>query len=105
MCEDGDWVGSIVRVGPRRPILVALARAYRWQGMLDSGEAASLAELAGRAGVDRSYVGRIIRLATLAPDITEAVLRGGGPDGVSLESLRGRLPLSWPEQRRKLRPA
>jgi hypothetical protein len=65
-------------VGPRSPLVVALARAYRWQRMLDSGEVGSLDELAKRQGVDRSYVGRIVKLAGLAPDLVDSALRGRG---------------------------
>jgi len=49
-------------VGPRRPIVVALARAFKWQKMLDTGEVGSVGELATRYGLGRSYVGRILKL-------------------------------------------
>lgn len=86
-------------VGPRRPIVVALARAYKWQKMMDTGEVASMGELAERYGLDRSYVGRILKLAGLAPDILEATLAEDGPDGFSLERLQRPFPLRWDEQR------
>jgi len=44
-------------------------------------------------GVDRTYVGRMLRLTTLAPDIIVAILRGNEPDGISLEKLRKNLPV------------
>jgi hypothetical protein len=46
-----------------------------------------------------TYVGRILRLTSLAPDIIEAILRGDEPDGLSLEKLRKNLPVRWDEQR------
>ncbi len=84
-------------VGPRKPIVVTLARGYRWQQMLDSGEAASLGELAGRYGVDRSYVGRMLKVASLAPEIVAAVLTGTESRGLSMRALHGSIPASWEE--------
>ena len=49
--------------------------------------------------VDRTYVGRMLRLTSLAPDILEAILHGDEPDGLSLEKLRKNLPVRWGEQR------
>ncbi len=85
-------------VGPKRPIVVALARAYRWQRMLDSEEVASLQELARRAGVDRSHIGRILRLSALAPHTVEAALADDLPDDVTLKRLVSDLPVEWSAQ-------
>jgi hypothetical protein len=51
-------------------------------------------------GCHRTYVGRMLRLTSLAPDIIEAILRGDEPDGLSLEKLRKNLPVRWEEQRK-----
>ncbi len=75
-----------------------MARAYKWQDMLDTGEATSIAELAQKHDVDRSYVGRMLRLTSLAPDIVEAILHGEEPSGLSLGALRRGVPLAWEEQ-------
>ena len=88
-------------VGPQRPLVVALARAYRWQEMLDTGEAGSIADLARKYDVDRSYVGRILKLTSLAPDIVEAILAGNEPSGMSLGTLRYGVPVWWEEQRQR----
>ena len=56
------------------PLQLALARGYRWQAMLESGEAKSLKEIAAREGIDNSYVSRMVNLTTLAPDIVAAIL-------------------------------
>ena len=81
-----------------RPLLIALARAYKWQRMLDEGEVGSFDALATRCGVDRSYVGRTLRLAALAPDIVETILDGAAPSGLSLRRLNRDLPALWSEQ-------
>ena len=86
-------------VGPQRPIVVALARAYKWQKTIESGQAQSLEGLAKQYGVDRSYAGRIIRLASLAPDIVQTVLAVAEPSGLSFGKLQQHLPLSWSQQR------
>jgi len=74
-----------------------------WQTQLESGEYASLEDLAKDVGCDRTYVGRMLRLTSLAPDIIEAILRGDEPDGLSLEKLRKNLPVRWEEQRKTWR--
>ncbi len=50
--------------------------------------------------IDRSYVGRTLRLTALAPDIVEAVLTGNEPNGMSLERLGKGVPVVWAEQPR-----
>ena len=83
----------------QEPLVTALARAFHWQELIDSGRYGSITELAEALGVDRSYVGRVIRLTLLAPDIVEAIVRGDEPSGLSLERLVKKMPMLWEEQR------
>jgi hypothetical protein len=87
---------------PRRPddsLVKALARAFRWKRMLESGEFATIAELAEREGIAPSYMTRVLRLTLLAPDIVEAILEGRqGPD-VTLARLMDGFPKEWEGQR------
>ena len=93
-------------------LALALARAFRWQEMIESGQAKSNSDLARKLKLDQSYIARTIRLTSLAPDLVEAILDGQEPDGLphrsgaktglSLRSLRRDLPLEWDEQRRML---
>ncbi len=85
--------------GANRTLIEAIAKGYRWQSQLELGEYASLEDQARDVGVDRTYVGRMLRLTSLAPDIIESILRGDEPDGLSLEKLRKNLPVRWDEQR------
>jgi hypothetical protein len=62
-------------------LVKALARAHRWQRMLEHGEYGTLAELADAEGISRSYVSRVLRLTLLAPDIAERILDGGRRQG------------------------
>lgn len=82
------------------PSLVkALARAHRWKRLLDSGRHATLDELAKAEKLDRSYLGKLLRLTLLAPDIVEAVMDGREPPGLSIPSLLRDLPAEWQQQR------
>jgi hypothetical protein len=75
-----------------------LAKAHRWPEQLESGHYAGLEDLAAANGVDRTYVGRILRLTSLAPGIVVRMLAGDEPEGVSLAKLRTNLPAVWKEQ-------
>ena len=50
----------------------ALARAFRWRMMLDTGVHATLVDLARAKRLPPSYVSGILRLTLLAPEIVEA---------------------------------
>ena len=80
-------------------LLVALARAFRWKDLLDTGQVASMSELAKKFRVDASYLSRLLRLTLLAPDIVEKILEGQEPSGLSLAKLTKRLPLDWDKQK------
>jgi hypothetical protein len=81
------------------PLTVAVARAHRWQELLDSGKYPSISALTHDLKVDFGYVSRLLQLTLLAPDIIEAILDGKAPSGLSLDKLQWRLPLLWDEQR------
>jgi len=98
MAQDGDMPATPAQ----EPLVNALGLAYRWQRMLDSGEAATAGEIAEKAGMSKAYVTRMLRLNTLAPDIVEAILDGREPSGLSLGKLSRPLPLLWKDQRNKL---
>jgi hypothetical protein len=77
----------------------ALARASRWKRMLDDGRYASISEIAAAEKIDRGYVGSILRLTLLAPDIVEAILDGRHPEKLGLPALLKPFPLDWAKQR------
>jgi hypothetical protein len=52
--------------------------------------------------VHHAYVGKLLRLTLLAPEIVETVLDGRLAKGVRLEDLVRPLPGAWAEQRRAL---
>ena len=88
-------------VQPRRPdstLVKALARAFRWKRMLESGGFATIAELAEREGIAPSYMTRVLRLTLLAPDIVEAILDGTQGPEVTLARVMQPFPAVWGEQ-------
>ena len=91
--------------GAREPvqtaIVQALARAFSWADILETGQVKSISELALNLDVDGSYVARILKLTTLAPDIVEAIINGEEPNGLSLAKLTRNFPEDWAEQRRQ----
>jgi hypothetical protein len=93
---------------PRRTdsaLVKALARAFRWKRMLESGEFATIAELAEREGIAPSYMTRVLRLTLLAPEIVEAILDGKHGPAVTLARLMEPLSLEWAAQSSSLRQA
>ncbi len=80
------------------PALVkALARAFRWRRMLEEGRYASIRELAAAEDVDRNYVGRLLGLTLLAPDLVEVILEGR--DAPTYQRLLDGKATEWTEQR------
>ncbi len=59
-----------------------------------------IGDIAASEGVHHSYVSRLIRLAFLSPEITEAILDGRQPLGLTAAQLMqvSRLPLDWRAQ-------
>lgn len=79
-------------------LVKALARAFRWKRMLDSGEFATMAELSRREGIAPSYLARVLGLTLLAPHIIEAILDGRQSAGVTLSVLLEPFPVEWEAQ-------
>ena len=86
----------------QKPLLLALARAHRWRRLLEEGRFSTITQLALALDVDSSYVGRILRLTLLAPEIIESILDGREPAGLSLARLTKTLPLDWSSQQDEL---
>jgi hypothetical protein len=80
-------------------LIKAIARARRWQRMLESGKVPSTRQLAEKEKINASYLARILRLTLLAPDIVEAVLDGRQPKGLLLADLMKTFPVEWDKQR------
>jgi hypothetical protein len=84
-------------------LIKALARAHRWKRMLDDGRYGSVSEMAVAEKLDRGYLGCILMLTLLAPDIIKAIMDGRQPAGLDINLLREAFPVKWGEQRAQLR--
>jgi hypothetical protein len=80
-------------------MIKAIARAFRWRKMLEDGTHATIAEIAAAEKINESYVGRVLRITLLAPDIVEGILDGRQPAQMTLAMLMRPSPVLWPAQR------
>jgi hypothetical protein len=80
-------------------LIKAVARAFRWRRMLESGHFATVLELAAAEKINASYVSRVLRLTLLAPDVVEAILDGRQPEGMTLPKLMDGVAVAWGPQR------
>lgn len=71
----------------RVSLLKALARAGRWQRLLESGECASITELAGAEKIHRYHLCGVLRLMLLAPELVEAIMDCRHPEGLTLPAI------------------
>ncbi len=91
--------GAAVQARTEPALVKALARAFRYQRLLDEGRYASISEMAAGERIDRGYVGRLLQLTLLAPDIVEGILDGRQPAELGLPTLMEPFPLEWDVQR------
>jgi len=91
--------GSEMAQKPDNTLVKALARAFRWKCMLESGKFASISELAEKEGIGFTYMARLMRLSLLTPEIVDAIMDGRQPATVTLAKLMEPFPLDWKEQR------
>jgi hypothetical protein len=81
-------------------LVKALARAFRWRRMMETGRYSTIDELAAAEKINSSYVSRLLRLTLLAPSIVEAILDGRQPDEMALPGLMEPFPVEWNRQQR-----
>ncbi len=87
---------------PNDALVQALVRAHCWRKALADGVYQSVEELAGGVAWNAKVLRKALRVAFLAPDITESIMRGSQPHGFNLSQLQGISAYSWREQRRLL---
>jgi hypothetical protein len=54
----------------------ALARAWRWRGLMESGSSDSILVLAKRERVGEAYIKKVLSLAFLPPTVIQEILAG-----------------------------
>ncbi len=97
--EGASWAPQRTRVD--NAMVRALARAFRWRKLLETGGRASVEEIAAAEEINASYVSRILRLTLLAPEIVEAILDGRQSATLQLAELVKELPIQWSLQRQR----
>lgn len=80
----------------------ALARAFRWKRMLESGEFSTMAELAAREEIAPSYMTRIVQLTLLAPNVIEAILDSDQGSKRELSHMLKIVTVDWADQHASL---
>lgn len=84
------------------PMIRTIGRAFYWQRLLDSGEAADANAIAKRFQLDHGWVCEILQLTRLAPDILAAIAEGRQPRHLNLQAIRRGVPVEWSAQRQVL---
>lgn len=84
------------------PAVKALARAFRWRKLMETGVHQTLKDLAAVERVNPSYVSRVLRLTLLAPDLIEVLLDGRHSAGLKFDRFMKQFPIEWNTQRKSL---
>ena len=79
-------------------ILRALGRAWAWRRRLETGEAATIHDIAAAEKVTDRFVSRMMRLAYLSPDVLERLVISRDPPSVSVNELIDATYMPWAEQ-------
>lgn len=83
-------------------MIKSIARAFRWQKLLENGTYTCLDDIARSEKIGASFVSRIIRLSLLSPNVVDAILEGRQPAELTMKELLEPFPVEWVEQRKKL---
>ncbi|WP_395660091.1 hypothetical protein [Aestuariivirga sp.] len=95
---DGTAATPAPRAWVDSALLKALARGFRWRKLLETGEYATIEEIADEENINPSYVSRVLRMTLLAPEIVEAILSGRQPEGLTMAKAMQPFPLEWQRQ-------
>ena len=90
------WIPAPSRVD--NTMVKAVVRAHRWRDMLESGDYATVRDLAKAEAINESYLGRVLRLTLLSPTLIEAILEGRQPATLELDDLLQQFPIEWDQQ-------
>jgi hypothetical protein len=90
------WIPIPPRVN--NTLVKAIVRAHRWRDKLETGNYATVRDLAKAEAIDEVYLGRILRLTLLSPTLIEAILEGRQPATLELDDLLRQFPVEWDRQ-------
>ncbi|WP_260735512.1 recombinase family protein [Tunturiibacter lichenicola] len=84
---------------PIASLVRAVVQARTWSDWIVSGKVRNLDQLAEKAGLNKRYASRILRLAALSPTLYEAILAGDHSPLLTVSLFTKSLPLDWGQQR------
>ena len=95
-----EGISTVAPSGPRvdNAMVKALGRAFRWRKLLETVAFSTVEEIAAAEKINASYVGRVLRLTLLAPELVEVILDGRQPAEVTLAVLMRPFAVQWREQ-------
>ena len=93
-----SWATPRTRID--NTMVKALARAFRWRKLLETGVYSTVEEISAAENINTSYVSRVLRLTLLAPEIVEMLVDGRQPVDLTLVKLMKPFPVDWKEQMR-----
>lgn len=85
--------------GPNTNLIRCVVRAHDWVKKLQTGELECIKAIADQTGMNHKYVARMLKVAFLAPDITEAILDGQQPSKLTVIEILKPFPVAWTDQR------
>jgi site-specific DNA recombinase len=94
---------GIVSQQSNSSLLKAIVAAHGWRERIIAGEIYSTQQLASETSLNPSYVGRLLRLAALSPNIIDRVVGGGFLADHPLTRFLTSWPLNWDDQASLLR--
>ena len=99
-----DPTGAPLRLADADPALrKAIARARAWDRQICNGERSGADDIAATEDLQSRYVDKVLQLASLAPDLVEAILAGKRLRDFTLtELINLDIPIDWRQQRQML---
>ena len=95
---DGVAAVAAPRARVDSALLKALARGFRWRKLLETGDYATIEEIAESENINPSYISRVLRMTLLAPEIVETILAGKQPEGLTMARAMQPFLLEWSQQ-------
>ena len=95
---DGTMTAPVPRARVDSALLKALARSFRWRKLLETGDYATIEEIAESENINPSYISRVLRMTLLAPEIVKTILAGKQPEGLTMARAMQPFPGEWSRQ-------
>lgn len=92
---DGTTRTPAPRARVDNALLKALARGFRWRKLLETGDFATIEEIAEAENINPSYVSRVLRMTLLAPEIVEGILAGRQPEQLTMTRAMQSFEVEW----------